>query len=263
VQLDQQGSNFFRLVEIMQRLLAPGGCPWDREQTVETLRPFVIEEAFEVVDAIDKKSPEDLCEELGDLLLQIVFQAEIARTNGWFGLNDVIDRICDKLIYRHPHIFGDVEVKDSRGVLLNWEKLKAAEKAGNGGGVLSGVPIALPALLRALRIGEKASKIGFDWPDAAGARAKVDEELGELDQTIETSDREGAQRELGDLLFSVANLARKLKLDPEAALRETLNRFSERMQWVDQRLREEGKTYADKTPKELDTLWEAAKEDQK
>lgn len=247
----------------MQRLLGPGGCPWDREQTVETLRPFVIEEAFEVVDAIDKKSPEALCEELGDLLLQIVFQAELARANGWFGLNDVIDGICEKLVYRHPHIFGNATVKDSRDVLLNWEKLKAAEKAGSGGGVLSGVPIALPALLRALRIGEKASKIGFDWPDASGARAKVDEELGELDQTIETSDREGAQRELGDLLFSVANLARKLKLDPEAALRETLNRFTERMQWVDNRLHDEGKTYTDKTPKELDTLWEAAKEDQK
>jgi tetrapyrrole methylase family protein/MazG family protein/ATP diphosphatase len=230
---------------------------------VETLRPFVIEEAFEVVDAIDKKSPEALCEELGDLLLQIVFQSEIARSNGWFGLNEVVDRICDKLIFRHPHIFGDVKVKDSRDVLLNWEKLKAVEKAGNGGGVLSGVPIALPALLRALRTGEKASKIGFDWPDAAGARAKIDEELGELDQTIETGDREGAHRELGDLLFSVANLARKLKLDPEAALRETLNRFTERMQWVDQRLHAEGKTYTDKTPQELDNLWQAAKEDKK
>jgi MazG family protein len=259
VQTNQQGSNFFRLVEIMQRLLAPGGCPWDREQTVETLRPFVIEEAFEVVDAIDKKAPDALCEELGDLLLQIVFQAELARANGWFGLNDVIERICDKLIYRHPHIFGDTKVASSRDVLLNWEKLKAAEKGGDGGGVLSGVPIALPALLRALRIGEKASKVGFDWPDAAGARAKVDEELDELDQAVKRGDPQGAQRELGDLLFSAANLARKLKLDPEAALRETLNRFTERMRWIDERLAQLGKTYDDMTPLELDRLWQEAK----
>jgi tetrapyrrole methylase family protein/MazG family protein/ATP diphosphatase len=245
----------------MRRLLAPAGCPWDREQTVETLRPFVIEEAYEFVDAIDKGKPEALCEELGDLLLQIVFQSELARINGWFGLNDVIERICDKLVHRHPHIFGDTKVTGSADVLWNWEKLKAEEKRGEPGGVLGGVPLALPALLRALRIGEKASKVGFDWPDAAGARVKISEELSELDQSLERGDLDGAQRELGDLLFSVANLARKLKLDPETALRETLNRFTERMQLIDERLRSTGKTYSESTPQELDELWRAAKAD--
>jgi MazG family protein len=259
VQLEQNGSNFFRLVEIMRRLLGPGGCPWDREQTIETLRTFVIEEAYEVVDAIDKKKPEAICEELGDLLLQIVFQAELARSYGWFGLNDVIDRICDKLVYRHPHIFGETKVANAGEVLLNWEKLKATEKGKKGQGVLNGVPVALPALLRALRVGEKVSKVGFDWPNAAGARAKIDEELTELDHALAAGDRRAAQGELGDLLFSAANLARKLKLDPETALRETLNRFTDRMQWIDGHLGEIGKTYQDLTPEELDGLWEEAK----
>lgn len=246
----------------MRRLLAPGGCPWDREQTLGSLRTYVIEEAYEVVDAIDTGAPGALREELGDLLLQIVFQAELARAQQWFGLDDVVESICDKLVSRHPHVFADTEVSSSREVLVNWEKLKAAEreKKSDGAGVLDGVPASLPALLRAMRVGEKASRVGFDWPDAAGARDKLDEELGELDRAFAGGDREAMQREMGDVLFTVANLARKAKIDPEAALRDTLNRFTRRMRRVETELRSAGRDFAGMTAAELDELWERAKQ---
>jgi len=257
---EQNGNNISRLVEIMRRLLAPGGCPWDREQTLHSLRTYVIEEAYEVVDAIDKGAPDALREELGDLLLQVVFQAELARAQQWFALDDVIDAICDKLIHRHPHVFGDTEVSGSREVILNWEKLKAAERKSNGGGgVLDGVPGSLPALLRAMRVGEKASRVGFDWPDAAGARGKLDEELGEMDSAFAAGDREAMRRELGDVLFTVANLARKAKIDPEAALRDTLNRFTRRMQLVEEELKATDREFAGMTAEQLDELWVRAK----
>jgi tetrapyrrole methylase family protein/MazG family protein/ATP diphosphatase len=256
---DQNGKSISRLVEIMRRLLAPGGCPWDREQTLESLRTYVIEEAYEVVDAIDKGAADALREELGDLLLQIVFQAELARAQQWFGLDDVIESICDKLVRRHPHVFADTEVSGSREVILNWEKLKAAERKGNGKGVLDGVPPSLPALLRAMRVGEKASRVGFDWPDAAGARGKLDEELGELDRALAAGEREAIGRELGDVLFTVANLARKAKIDPEAALRDTLNRFTRRMRRVEEELESTGRDFAGMTPEQLDELWVRAK----
>ena len=182
----QDGSTLPRLVEIMQRLLAPGGCPWDREQTLQTLRPYVIEEAHEVVDAIDRASPEDLREELGDLLLQIVFQSELARAQQWFGPDDVIAAICEKLVRRHPHVFADTRVSGSAEVIANWEAIKAEEKRGRG--ALEGVPVALPALLRAVRMGEKAARVGFDWPDGQGARDKVEEELHELDRAVASGD---------------------------------------------------------------------------
>ena len=257
MQMEQNGSNFPRLVKIMQRLLAPDGCPWDREQTLETLRAYVIEEAYEVVDAIDQGQPEPLCEELGDLLLQIVFQAELAQAQRWFGANDVIDGICDKLIHRHPHVFGAVKVSGASEVVANWEKIKAAEKKGRG--VLDSVPRSLPALLRAGRIGDKAARIGFDWPDSEGARAKVDEELSELDEALAAGDEDAVRRELGDLLFSLANLARKRGLEPEGALRETLERFTDRVRSVEATVRDSGRDFGDMTPEELDALWESAK----
>jgi len=243
----------------MRRLLAPGGCPWDREQTLRSLRTYVIEEAYEVVDAIDKQAPELLREELGDLLLQIVFQAELARAQGWFGLDDVIDSICEKLVRRHPHVFADTELSTSREVVLNWEKLKAAERKEHGAGVLDGVPGSLPSLLRAMRVGEKASRVGFDWPDAAGAREKLNEELDEMDRSFESGDREAVRREIGDVLFTVANLARKAKIDPEAALRDTLSRFTSRMQRVETELNESGCDFAEMTTEQLDQLWMRAK----
>lgn len=241
----------------MQRLLAPGGCPWDREQSLESLRPYVIEEAHEVVDAIDRGSPDDLREELGDLLLQIVFQSELARARGWFGPDDVIDAICTKLIRRHPHVFGGVQVADSAEVVANWESIKAQEKRGRG--ALEGVPVALPGLLRALRMGEKAARVGFDWPDGQGARDKIGEELAELDSALAAGDRDHAEREFGDLLFALVNYARKLGFDPEAALRRTLDRFAVRVASVERAAADSGREIGAMSAAELDVLWEAAK----
>ena len=255
----KSGDNISRLVDIMRRLLAPGGCPWDREQTLRSLRTYVIEEAYEVVDAIDKQAPELLREELGDLLLQIVFQAELARAQGWFGLDDVIDSICEKLVRRHPHVFADTELSTSREVILNWEKLKAAERKEHRTGVLDGVPASLPALLRAMRLGEKVSRIGFDWPDAAGAREKLDEELGEMDLAFELGDLDAVRREIGDVLFTVANLARKAGIDPEGALCDTLARFTRRMKRVERELDDSGRDFAGMTAEQLDELWVRAK----
>jgi tetrapyrrole methylase family protein/MazG family protein/ATP diphosphatase len=253
----QDGSTLPRLVEIMQRLLAPGGCPWDREQTLQTLRPYVIEEAHEVVDAIDRGSPADLREELGDLLLQVVFQAELARAQQWFGPDDVIAAICDKLVRRHPHVFADTRVSGSAEVIANWEAIKAEEKRGRG--ALEGVPLALPALLRALRMGEKAARVGFDWPDGQGARDKVDEELRELDRALASGDKAHAERELGDVLFALVNLSRKLELDPEAALRQTLARFAQRVAAVERVAAERGANVDELDAGQLDALWREVK----
>lgn len=254
---DQSGQSLPRLVEIMQRLLAPDGCPWDREQTLETLRPYVVEEAHEVVDAIDGGAPEELREELGDLLLQIVFQSELARAQGWFGPDDVVSAICEKLIRRHPHVFGGTQVSGTAEVLANWEVIKAQEKAGRG--VLDGVPKALPALLRAARVGEKAARVGFDWPDLAGAREKVDEELAELDSAIRQQDRAAVEHELGDVLFALVSVARKLDLDPEAALRGTLDRFGRRVRAVEASVAAQGQNLGALEAAELEAHWQRAK----
>jgi len=254
---EQKGQSLPQLVEIMQRLLAPDGCPWDREQTFESLRPYVVEEAHEVVDAIDRGAPEELREELGDLLLQIVFQAELARAQGWFGPDDVVRAICEKMVRRHPHVFGDQKVSGSAEVLARWEQIKAQEKAGRG--VLDGVPKALPALLRAARMGEKAGRVGFDWPDPPAARAKVDEELAELDVALRDGDRERIEQELGDVLFALVSVARKLDVDPEAALRGTLDRFGQRVRWVEKHAKEQGQDLAALDADALDGLWQRAK----
>jgi len=254
---EQSGQSLYRLVDIMRRLLAPDGCPWDREQTLESLRPYVIEEAHEVVDAIDAGSPEELREELGDLLLQVVFQAELARAKGWFGPDDVVSAICEKLVRRHPHVFGDVKVSGSDEVVTNWEAIKAEEKAGRG--VLDGVPKALPALLRALRVGEKAARVGFDWPDLTGARSKVDEELAELDAALVSGDVAHAGRELGDVLFALVSVARKANLDPEAALRGTLERFTQRVRGAEALAATRGLSLSGLAPETLEQLWQDVK----
>jgi tetrapyrrole methylase family protein/MazG family protein/ATP diphosphatase len=255
---DQRGQTLPRLVEIMQRLLGPGGCPWDREQTFESLRPFVVEEAHEVVDAIDRGDPDMLREELGDLLMQVVFLAELARARGWFGPDDVVEAVADKLVRRHPHVFADVQVSGSAEVLANWERLKQAEKQHRG--LLDGVPLALPSLLRAVRIGEKAARVGYDWPDFDGVRHKVDEELRELDAALAAGDAAEAERELGDVLFALASLARKRGLDPEAALRGTLDRFTHRVRRAEAlALQEYGGKLLDLPPATRDALWERAK----
>ncbi len=241
----------------MQTLLGPNGCPWDREQTLETLRQYVIEEAYEVADAIDRGSPKLLREELGDLLLQVVFQAALTDQKGWFDVDDVVDAICEKLIRRHPWVFGDEQVHDASGAINSWEAIKAKEKKERG--ALSGVPVALPGLLRAVRIGEKASAVGYDWPDAGGPRAKIDEELRELDEAAQNRDAEALEHELGDLLFALATYARKQGLDPEAALRTSLNRFSSRFRHCELAAKAEGKDLRDYDEDELDRMWERAK----
>jgi MazG family protein len=263
-----------RLVAIMARLRGPDGCPWDREQTLASLRPYVLEETYEVLEAIDSGDPEAHREELGDLLLQIVFQARLAEEEGAFDLAGVADAISEKLLSRHPHVFGpgatsaDARpdpsadaVRDADGVLRQWAALKKKENEAKGRGksVLEGVPRELPALARAERLTEKASRIGFDWPDASGARAKVAEELGELDEAMASGDRARMEDELGDTLFALANLARKLGIPPEEALRGTLARFISRFEHVEDGLARRGVPHGAATLEEMDLLWEEAK----
>jgi MazG family protein len=250
-----------RLLAIMARLRAPDGCPWDREQTLASLRPYLLEETYEVLEAIDDGDPREHCEELGDLLLQIVFQAQLAKEAGQFAFEDVAEAISKKLVSRHPHVFGDADVKDADGVLRQWAALKKKEKQAKGKGrsVLEGVPRELPALARAERLTEKASRIGFDWPDAAGARAKVTEELAELDAAVAAGDRAHVEHELGDLLFAVVNLARKLALPPEEALRGAIGRFIERFEHVERGLERAGVSHGEATLAQMDELWNEAK----
>lgn len=273
---NQDGASLPRLVAIMQRLLAPAGCPWDREQSFTTLKKYVVEEAYEVLDAIDALGPEAdapagpaatlgpadraplaLREELGDLLLQVVFQAALAASRGWFGIDDVVAGIADKLERRHPHVFGDVKVGSPNEIHANWEKLKAEEKKGRP--TLGGMPRGLPALLYAFRLGEKAAYVGFDWPDAQGPRDKLDEETREFDAAVASGAREAIEHELGDLLFSVVNIARKHGLDPEEALRKANRRFETRFNDVEARAKASGRTMHEHTPEELDRLWREAK----
>jgi len=256
----QTGAEVQKLVGLMQRLLAPDGCPWDREQTLQTLVPYLVEETYEVVDALAEGTVADHREELGDLLLQIVFQSELRFAEGQFGIDDVAHGIVTKLVSRHPHVFGDVKVAGSDDVLANWAKLKATEKAQKGKhGALDGIPRTAPALLRATRAGEKAGAVGFDFRDAEAARAKVEEELRELDEARAGGDRAEMSGELGDLLFAVVNLGRKLNLDPESALREATDKFARRFASVESSLAAQGRKVADASPEEQDRLWESAK----
>ncbi|HVK63066.1 MAG TPA: nucleoside triphosphate pyrophosphohydrolase [Polyangium sp.] len=263
---EQRGQTFPRLVELMQRLLAPDGCPWDRKQSFETLRKYVLEEACEVIDAIDAGDRGELRGELGDLLLQVVFQAELGRAEGAFGPDDVVAAICEKLVRRHPHVFADMTVEDADEVLRNWELIKAKERANKPKqGILSGVPRSLPALVRAQRIGEKVARVGFDWPDVAGSRAKVAEEIRELDEAIATGDAGEIEAELGDALFALVNLARHVNVDAESALRRTIDKFTRRFDHVEARVRERHGGWPDPggedhlTLQELDVYWEESK----
>ncbi|MGO9833031.1 MAG: nucleoside triphosphate pyrophosphohydrolase [Polyangiaceae bacterium] len=260
----QDGTTLARLVAVMQRLLGPDGCPWDREQSLETLRKYVLEEACEVIDAIDSRDRAALREELGDLLLQVVFQAELARREGSFAIDDVVEGLVDTLVRRHPHVFGDLSAKDADEVLRNWEKLKAQEKGQRG--VLGGVPRSMPALTRAQRIGEKVSRVGFDWEDRRGSRAKVAEELAELDRAIDLGEPGAVEDEMGDVLFALVNLSRHLGLDAEGALRRTIDKFTTRFAHVEKRVREEHGGWGEAGGGErhlplevLDVYWEEAK----
>src|SRR3954469_7116430 len=256
----QTGAEVTKLVGLMQRLLAPDGCPWDREQTLATLVPYLVEETYEVVDALASGSVADHREELGDLLLQVVFQSELRFTEGAFGIDDVARGIVAKLIRRHPHVFGEVKAQNADEALASWAKLKAEEKAKQGKkGALDGIPKSAPALLRASRAGEKAGAVGFDWPDATGPRQKIDEELSELDRALSAGDKAQIESELGDVLFATVNLARKLGLDAESALRAATDRFGRRFAHLEDTLAAQGRAVRDASPEEQDRLWEAAK----
>lgn len=249
------------LVEVMQRLLAPDGCPWDREQDHESLKRYLIEETYEVVDAIESGDVHKLCEELGDLLLQIVFHAELARHQGSFDLNEIIAGVTRKMVRRHPHVFGQVRVSGSRQVLVNWEEIKAQEKKEQPGpeSYLDDIPRYLPALTTAEKIQEKASRVGFDWPDLAGAWEKVKEEIAELASACDQANNERIKEELGDCLFALVNAARFLKVDPEDALRQTVNKFRRRFRHIEEIAAANRKKLTEMDLKEMDHLWEEAK----
>jgi MazG family protein len=252
-----------RLIDIMARLRAPGGCPWDRAQTPESLRPYVVEEAYEVLDAIDRGDVEGLRDELGDVLLQVVFQAEIAAEQGRFRLADVVRAIADKLVRRHPHVFADVQVRDADEVARNWRRIKAEERNASADhaadGLLRSVPTALPALARAQQVGEKLAHVGFDWPDVAGVLEKLEEERRELGDAVRAGDPAAAARELGDLLLTLTSVARHLDVQAEMALRDATSRLARRVAHVEAAARASGRALDALDEAERDRLWEAAK----
>jgi len=248
----------------MDQLRDPGGCPWDREQTLHTLAPYFLEEAYEVVDAISSGDPAKLCEELGDLLLQIVFVARIARENDWFDVDDVCESISDKMVRRHPHVFGDREVSGSTEVLQNWEQIKRDERAGTDeSSVLDGVPNSLPALLKAYRMTEKAAAVGFDWRKPADVMVKMHEEMAEIEEELlkgEASANERVRAEMGDVLFVLANLARHLQVEPETALQGTNATFMRRFKAMEELAEAKGRDFRDMDLAEQDGLWKEVKE---
>jgi len=263
------GMLFEDLVAVQARLRAPGGCPWDREQTHSTLRTYLIEEAYEVLDAIEKESAPELAEELGDLLLQVLFHADLARETGAFDISNVISGIHDKMVRRHPHVFGNVKAETSGEVLKNWAQLKAKEKQvasqkgaapGNPApSALDGVPRNLPALLEAYQMTRRASQVGFDWERAEGIFEKLEEETTELRAALAASNRRAAEEEVGDLLFSVVNLARFLGLDPEVTLKHSNRKFKERFQEMESEASHSGQSLSELSKEKLEQLWAAAK----
>lgn len=257
--MTSEQNGFRQLMEIMRRLRGPGGCPWDAEQTHESLKRYLLEECYEVFEAIDTGNPELLQEELGDLLLQPVFHAAIAEERGEFSMDDVLRTLCDKLVRRHPHVFGDQVVKSANEQVENWEKIKKAEKGEERKSALAGIPPHLPALLKAQKITEKAARVGFDWEHVDQVFAKVHEELHEFDEAMAGGDQERMEAELGDLLFAIVNLGRFLALDPEEALRKTISRFTRRFGHVEETLHQRGISLKEATLEEMDRLWEEAK----
>jgi len=255
---------FARLVEIIAQLRAPDGCPWDREQTHLTLRRHLIEESYEVLDAIENGNDDDLKEELGDLLMQPIMHAQLATENERFDIAQVLEGICNKLVRRHPHVFGEVMVSDSGEVLRNWDAIKKAEKQGKNQNekvsVLGNIPPALPALLQALEISKKAAKAGFEWPDAAGVLDKAHEEIDELKEALDGGDKTRIGEELGDLLFTIVNVARWQKIDPELALRDMVRRFQTRFEHMEDTAQAQSLKLEELTPEQWDELWNKAKQ---
>jgi len=250
----QYNKSLDRLLQIMEELRAQ--CPWDQKQTIESLRPLTIEETYELCDAIIKKDWNGLKEELGDVLLHLVFYAKIASEQNQFNFNDVIEAVCNKLVYRHPHIYSNVKVSNEQEVKENWEKLKQKERKKS---VLSGVPEALPALIKALRIQDKSKQVGFEWDTTAQVQAKVKEELDELKEAIEENNQDHIEEEFGDVLFSLVNLARFLNVDPELALERTNRKFMDRFNKMEIIAEENGKSLLDMNLEEMDALWNFVK----
>lgn len=264
--LENAGSSFQELAEVMRKLRSPGGCPWDREQTFETLRTYIIEESYELVEAITNEDIHEILEECGDLLLQPVFISAIAEEKGLFSLSDVINSLRQKLVRRHPHVFGDVNVRNSDDVLKNWETIKTDEKKNDrkkhkDGSVLSGVPGSLPALVKAYRMQEKAANVGFDWPkgDMDPLFDKVEEEIGELKEALYNDSPMAREEELGDLFFAMVNLARHLDIDPEVSLHKACSKFEKRFRSVEDQVGTSGKKWSEFTLEELDSFWDSAK----
>jgi len=255
--------SFHSLVEIMKKLLDPEGCPWDREQNHKTLKPYMIEEAYEVCEAIDKNNPEELKEELGDVLLQVIFHSELARRERQFDILDVIKGICDKLVSRHPHVFGSLNVKSSREVLANWEEIKRKEKKKKKPSILDGVPQEMPALALACRIQERASNVGFDWEKIDDVWKKVKEELREFSDAKKKGDQEKIEEEFGDLLFALVNLSRFQNINPEQALRKTIRKFIDRFRYIEQKAEEQGRRLKDMSLSEMDAYWDEIKRQNK
>lgn len=248
----------------MARLRGEGGCPWDREQNFDTIKRYTVEETYEVLDAIERRDWHGLKDEIGDLLLQVLFYSQMAAEAGYFDIADVIANLNGKLVRRHPHVFGDVLARDSDAVLKNWESIKQAERAEKEiahAGLLDGVPRNLPALIEAEKLSAKAAKVGFDWPNADGVFAKMDEELGELRAAVAASDRDEISREAGDLLFTASNLARKLKVDGEMALRAANAKFRSRFQAMEGVARRRGLTLDAMTADDLEALWTEVKQE--
>jgi ATP diphosphatase len=299
VAMSTTGERFERAVAIMERLRAPGGCPWDREQTFDSIKPYTLEETYEVLEAIDNRDWSELPGELGDLLLQVLFYSEMAKEQGTFSIDDVLDRLSEKLVNRHPHVFGEVKADTSAEVKRNWEALKTEERKKRDGGtnasegaqpsfnsILSGISSAMPSLLEAHKLSSRAAQVGFDWPNMEGLFDKLAEETSELRQhlqefpapgpcpegrgiagsgrqTVPEELRERLEEEVGDLFFVLVNIARYLSLDPESALRKTNRKFRRRFQWMEQRLDENGGTVESSSMDELDSLWQQAKQQEK
>jgi MazG family protein len=253
----QAASNFTKLCEIVAKLRAPGGCPWDREQTHESLLPALIEEAYEVAGAVRGKDSANFCEELGDLLLLIVMHAEIASESNRFDINGVLNDVTEKLIRRHPHVFGSSDARDSSAVLKQWESIKRAEKTGKH--YLGDLPAALPALVRAQKAQSKVARVNFDWPEVRDVIAKVEEEIQELKQAVLEQNQKSIEDEAGDLLFAVVNLARKCKLDAESALQAATDKFVARFNRLENELSARGKKLGDVDLAEMDAIWDQIK----